>query len=103
LSISRKIFIEFYHYGVVVRDEIKKYSLGKRLKYLVLSLRVTLDQIPYWMRMYLPWILLYSKTSCTTPCEIEILAPKKIHTRSNPYLEAAVPMSDPEKIVCKRK
>jgi hypothetical protein len=45
----------------------------------------------------------YQKTSCTKQCEIEILAPKKIHTRSNPDPEAAIPVSDPENIVHKRK
>jgi hypothetical protein len=61
------------------------------------------DQIPFWLRLFLPWRLRYSETSCTTPCETEILAPKKIHTRSNPDPEATIPVSDPEKLVRKRK
>jgi hypothetical protein len=61
------------------------------------------DQIPYWLRLFLPWRLHYSVTSCTTPCEIEILAPKKVHTRRNPDPEAAIPVSDPEKLVRRRK
>jgi hypothetical protein len=61
------------------------------------------DQIPYWLRLFLPWRLRYLETSCTTPCEIEILAPKRIHTRSNPDPEAAILVSDPEKLVHKRK
>jgi hypothetical protein len=31
------------------------------------------------------------------------MAPKRIHTRSNLDPEAAIPMSDPEKLVHKRK
>jgi len=64
---------------------------------------VTVDQIPDWLRLFFPWQLRYQKTSCTKQCEIEILAPKKIHTRSNPDPKAAILVSDPEKLVRKRK
>jgi hypothetical protein len=60
-------------------------------------------QIPYWLRLFFPWRLCYQETSCTKQCEIEILAPKRIHTRSNPDPEVVIPMCDPEKLVHKRK
>jgi hypothetical protein len=64
---------------------------------------VTVDQEPYWMRLFLPWRLHYSETNCTTPSEIYIMAPKRTYTRSNLDPEAAIPVSDLENIVHKRK
>jgi hypothetical protein len=62
-----------------------------------------MDQVPYWMRLFFPWRLLYLETSCNTLCEIEILPPRRIHTRGNLDPEVAIPVSDPENIVHKRK
>jgi hypothetical protein len=65
---------------------------------------VIVDQPPYWLRLLLlPWLLHCQKASFTKQCELEILAPKRIHIRRNPDPEASIPVSDPEKIVHKRK